>query len=146
MSSPILFKKYSNRRLFNMIDRKYMTLSEIAELIRQGGEIQVREAKTNVDVTAFILTQIILEQGKNNGNLLPSPFLHAIIRYGDNTLNDFFENYFQQILDNYLEYRQAFDAQFMQWLDLGEKMTATNQQPLKSISPFFPFFDNDDKK
>ncbi|MGB5984515.1 MAG: polyhydroxyalkanoate synthesis regulator DNA-binding domain-containing protein, partial [Desulfobacterales bacterium] len=112
MSDAILFKKYANRRIYNMSESKYVTLGEMAELIRRGREVKVIDAKTKADVTAFILTQIILEQAKTKNTLLPVPLLHLIIRYGDNLLIDFFENHLQQVIGNYVEYKQAMDSQF----------------------------------
>ncbi|MBC2711593.1 MAG: hypothetical protein HGJ94_11585 [Desulfosarcina sp.] len=88
LTDPVFFKKYANRRLYNMSDSKYVTLGEMSELIRNGHEVKVIDAKTNADVTAFILTQIILEQAKHKNTLLPVPLLHLIIQYGDNVLID----------------------------------------------------------
>ena len=140
MTKPIRFKKYANRRLYNMSDSKYMTLEEIAELIRQGHQIEVIDAKTKRDVTAFILTQIVLEQAKNKNTLLPVPLLHLIIRFGDNVLVDFFENHLQQVIGNYLEYKQTMDTQFQRWLDLSRNLTETAQESMKSINPLQTYF------
>ena len=140
MDQIIRFKKYANRRLYNMSESKYMTLSEMADLIRRGREIEVIDAKTKADVTAFILTQIILEQAKNKNTLLPVPLLHLIIRYGDNVLIDFFENHLQQVIGSYLEYKQAMDAQFRRWFDLGKNLTETAQQSMQSMNPFQAYF------
>ena len=140
MTKPIRFKKYANRRLYNMSDSKYMTLEEIAELIRQGHQIEVIDAKTKRDVTAFILTQIVLEQAKNKNTLLPVPLLHLIIRFGDNVLVDFFENHLQQVIGNYLEYKQTMDTQFHRWLDLSRNLTETAQERMKSINPIQSYF------
>jgi polyhydroxyalkanoate synthesis repressor PhaR len=119
MDEPRVFKKYANRRIYDTHSSSYVTLGELAAVIRQGQEVKVVDAKTKADVTAFILTQIVLEQAKRNNTLLPVPILHLIIRYGDNVLLEFFETYLQQIVRNYLHYKNAFDAQFQQWLDLG---------------------------
>jgi polyhydroxyalkanoate synthesis repressor PhaR len=81
LTAPLIFKKYANRRLYSMSDSKYVTLSDVSELICKGHEVRVIDAKTKVDVTAFILTQIILERAKNKNTLLPLPLLHFIIRY-----------------------------------------------------------------
>jgi polyhydroxyalkanoate synthesis repressor PhaR len=140
LSDAILFKKYANRRIYNMSESKYVTLGEMAELIRRGREVKVIDAKTKADVTAFILTQIILEQAKTKNTLLPVPLLHLIIRYGDNLLIDFFENHLQQVIGNYVEYKQAMDSQFRRWLDLGKNLTETAQQSMKSMSPFQTYF------
>lgn len=81
LTDSLIFKKYANRRLYSMSDSKYVTLGDLSELIRQGHEVKVIDAKTKEDVTAFILTQIILEQTKNKNTLLPVPLLHFMIRY-----------------------------------------------------------------
>ncbi len=140
MNESIRFKKYANRRLYNMSESKYMTLEELAELIRQGHEIEVIDAKTKEDVTAFILTQIVLEQAKNKNTLLPVPLLHLIIRFGDNILVDFFENHLQQVIGNYVDYKKAMDTQFQRWLDLSRNLTETAQQGMKTINPFQTYF------
>lgn len=98
MTEPILFKKYANRRLYNMSESKYMTLDDMANIIREGSDVKVIDAKTKEDVTSFILTQIILEQAKNKNILLPVPFLHFILRNGDNLLPQYLENNFKQFI------------------------------------------------
>lgn len=145
METIVRFKKYANRRLYNITESKYMTLNEIEGIIRQGYEIVVTDAKTKEDVTAFILTQIILEQAKNRNTLLPVPLLHVIIRYGDNVLIDFFDNYLQQVIGSYLEYKQAMDTQFQQWLDLGRNLAETAQHGMNPANPFQAFFTDRNK-
>ena len=119
MPKPLLYKKYANRRIYDTGSSRYVTLEALAGKIRQGHEVQVIDAKTEADVTAFILTQIVLEQAKRNNALLPTPVLHLIIRYGDNLLLEFFESYLQQIVTTYIDYKKAIDKQFKRWLDMG---------------------------
>lgn len=123
MDGPRVFKKYANRRIYDTHSSSYVTLEELAAVIRKGQEVRVIDAKTRADVTAFILTQIVMEQAKRNNALLPVPVLHLIIQYGDNVLLEFFETYLQQIVRNYLRYKDAVDAQFKRWLDLGMGLT-----------------------
>ncbi len=77
----LIFKKYANRRLYSMSDSKYVTLDDMSQLICKGHDVKVIDAKTEEDVTAFVLTQIILEQTKNKNTLLPVSLLHFMIRY-----------------------------------------------------------------
>ena len=77
----LIFKKYANRRLYSMSESKYVTLDDMSQLICKGHDVKVIDAKTEEDVTAFVLTQIILEQTKNKNTLLPVPLLHFMIRY-----------------------------------------------------------------
>ncbi|MBW1646143.1 MAG: hypothetical protein JRJ56_07445 [Deltaproteobacteria bacterium] len=98
----VLLKKYTNRRLYNTDNSEYVTLQEVAELIRQGSDVEVIDAKSKEDVTALILTQIVLEEAKQNNCLLPIPLLHTIIKYGDNLLIEFFESYLQKSIKSFI--------------------------------------------
>jgi polyhydroxyalkanoate synthesis repressor PhaR len=92
MENPVILKKYANRRLYDTEQSAYVTLSQVAQLIKEGREVAILDAKTEEDVTAFILTQIILEEAKQNHTLLPVALLHLIIRHGDNLLANFSRN------------------------------------------------------
>jgi len=119
VAETILLKKYTNRRLYDTETSKYVTLEQVADLVKSGRRVEIVDAKTKEDVTAFILTQIVLEEAKAKNILLPVPVLHLIIQYGSNILSEFFENYLQKTIQNYLEYKKAFDNQITKWLDLG---------------------------
>ncbi len=135
MDHTILIKKYANRRLYNTKDSKYVTLDQLAELVKQGNEVKVVDDKSGDDVTGFILTQIILEESKNTA-LLPVSLLHLIIRYGNNVLSEFFEKYLQQILEVYINYRSMMDDYFKQWLDLGMDFSGKAQESIfRQLSP-----------
>lgn len=136
-----IFKKYANRRLYDTEESKYVTITEVADFIKAGRQVQVLDAKTQEDVTAFILTQVVLESARQQNVLLPVPVLHLVIRYGDNLLGEFFEKYFQLTLKNYLAYKSAFDQQFKAWLDLGADMTDFPKKSLVDMAPFKSFLD-----
>lgn len=76
----VLIKRYPNRKLYNTDAKQYITLERIAELIRQGEEIQVIDHASGEDLTALTLTQIILEEEKNRSNLLSHSLLVSLIR------------------------------------------------------------------
>ena len=82
-TEPVTIKKYANRRLYNTGTSTYVTLEDLAEMVRREEEFVVRDAKTGEDITHSVLTQIIfeLESNKNGQNLLPIPFLRQIISY-----------------------------------------------------------------
>lgn len=84
----ILIKRYPNRKLYNTEAKKYVTLEGIAELIRQGQEIQITDHQTGEDLTAVTLTQIIFEQEKKEGGFLPRPVLTSLIQSGGHTLTE----------------------------------------------------------
>ena len=119
LAKKIALKKYPNRRLYDTLNSTYITLADVARMIREGNQVEITDAKTNEDVTAFILTQIMLEQAKSNNIVLPSSLLHLIIRFGENTLSEFFENYLETILRSYLSYKKTMDEQFRLYLELG---------------------------
>ena len=111
MAEKLLYKKYGNRRLYDTAKSSYVNLEDITRAIRADHQVQVLDAKTGEDVTAFILTQVILEESRKKNFLLPVPLLHLLIRFGENLLNDFFQQYLEQILNNYLSYRSVTDNQ-----------------------------------
>ena len=109
MTQSVVLKKYANRRLYDTEKSVYVTLNQVADYIRDGRSVAIIDAKTREDVTAFILTQIVLEEAKNKNALLPVPLLHLIIRYGDNLLGEFFEKYLHQIFQNFVTHKQTMD-------------------------------------
>jgi polyhydroxyalkanoate synthesis repressor PhaR len=141
MTDMIVLKKYANRRLYDTHKSAYVTLGEVADTIRQGKTIKAVDAKSKEDVTAFVLTQIILEEAKKNNALLPAPLLHMVIRYGENVLHEFFENYLEQTISAYVAYKRNADEQFRKWLEVGVDLSGMAQQSLNRLNPFQAFFD-----
>jgi len=145
MTDPVELKKYANRRLYDTEKSAYVTLSELADIVRSGRRVIVRDAQTKEDVTAFILTQVILEQAKNKNALLPAPLLHLIIQFGDNQLVEFFQTYLLQIVQAYLSQKAAFEEQFRRWIGSGmdlSEMARRNWSEmggLKTILDLNPF-------
>ena len=135
MAEKVLLKKYSNRRLYDTERNAYVTLAHVGDLIKQGREVEVIDASTQEDVTAFVLTQIVLDEAKKKNLLLPVSLLHLFIQYGETVLNEFFEKYLQQTLKSYLAYKASFDEQFTKWLDLGANLTGTAQKVFQDL-PF----------
>lgn len=144
MGEKVVLKKYANRRLYDTEHSTHVTLTEVADMIKQGRQVEVVDAKTKEDVTAFILTQIILENAKNRKALLPVPLLHLIIRYGESVLEEFFDKYLQQTIRNYLNYKKVVDEQFGKWLDMGIDLSEMAQKSMTGLPPFQSFFDQFD--
>jgi polyhydroxyalkanoate synthesis repressor PhaR len=82
---PVVIKKYANRRLYNTGTSTYVTLEDLAEMVKKGEDFTVQDAKTGEDITHPVLTQIIFElENKDGQNMLPIPFLRQLIAfYGD---------------------------------------------------------------
>lgn len=92
---PVVVKKYANRRLYNTETSSYVTLEDLAGMVRQGRDFTVSDAKTGEDITRSVLTQIIVEEESKGQNLLPIPFLRQLIGlYGDSL---------QAVVPRYLE-------------------------------------------
>ena len=141
MAETLLLKKYPNRRLYDTEKSAYVTLSQVAEMIRQGRQIEVRDAETKEDVTAFILTQIVLEEARKKTTLLPVSLLYLIIRYGE-TLSEFLEQYLEQTFKNYLTFKASMSDQFRKWLDLGMDLSTLAQETVQGFAPFNPFLNS----
>lgn len=149
MGDKTIIKKYSNRRLYDTESSKYITISQVADMIKDMKEIQVVDAKTNEDVTAYILTQIVLEDAKNNNALLPIPLLHTLIRYGDNVLKEFFATHLNQTINNYVKQKSEFDDHFRKMLELGSEFSDITRKTMEEISPvksFMNMFGGSDSK
>ncbi len=144
MKEKVLLKKYANRRLYDTEKSTYITLDQVTDMVRQGRQVEVIDAKTEEDVTAFILTQIILEEARRKNILLPVPLLYLFIQYGQNILEDFFGEYLEQIINGYLNYKSTVDEQFRRWLDLGMDISGMTQKMMAGITPFQTFFERSD--
>ncbi len=139
MSERIVLKKYANRRIYDTEKSVYITLEQVGELIRAGRQVSVIDARTSEDVTAFILSQIIVEEAKNKNILLPVPFLHLVIQHGE-VLTEFFEKYLDLTIKNYLLYRAAFDEQFKSWLEVGMNFSTIAQNTIPPATPWESLF------
>jgi polyhydroxyalkanoate synthesis repressor PhaR len=100
----VAIKRYPNRKLYNTETKQYITLQGIADLIREGEEVQVTDHASGDDLTALTLTQIILEQEKRQDGLLSNSFLTGLIRTGGERLS-FFRQEGLTILEEQLEKR-----------------------------------------
>jgi len=78
-----VIKRYSNRKLYDTQESRYVTLEELEELIRAGREISVVDVSTGEDLTSVTLAQIILENERNHRATLPTAFLHQLIKHGE---------------------------------------------------------------
>ncbi len=141
MPDHVLIKKYANRRLYDTEKSSYVTLGQIADMIKSGRQVKVIEAGSEEDVTAFILTQIIVEEARKKNALLPPQLLHLIIQFGENVLSEFFEKYLELTIRNYLTYKASFDEQFRNWLSVGSNLSALAQKNLSPFATFSSFLD-----
>ena len=104
-----LIKKYGNRRLYDTADSRYITLEELADIIRGGEDVRVVDAKSGEDLTTGTLAQIIIE-GRGAARLLPVPLLVQLIRMGDDALAEFLGQYVTWALQVYLQAKEGVQA------------------------------------
>jgi polyhydroxyalkanoate synthesis repressor PhaR len=107
--SPILIKKYGNRRLYDTASSRYITLEELAGIIQAGSDVRVVDAKSGADLTQATLTQIIIES-RDAARMLPVPLLTQLIRLGDDALAEFLGRYLSGALEMYLQARRGLQA------------------------------------
>jgi len=105
----VLIKKYGNRRLYDTVQSRYITLEELGGLIRDGQDVRVADARTGEDLTTATLAQIIIE-GRGAARLLPVPLLVQLIRMGDDALAEFLGQYVTWALEVYLQARQGLQT------------------------------------
>ena len=124
-TQPVVVKKYANRRLYNTESSSYITLDYLADMVRQGRDFVVYDAKTGEDITRSVLTQIIVEEEGKGRALLPTAFLRQLIGfYGDQM---------QSLVPRFLE--QALGA----FAEQQEQVRATMQKTMGSMGTLFPF-------
>jgi polyhydroxyalkanoate synthesis repressor PhaR len=145
-ATPIKIKKYANRRLYNTATSSYVTLDHLSQMVKEGKDFIVEDAKTHEDITRSVLTQIIVEEENKGQHLLPISFLRQLISlYGDNL---------QWMVPNYLEYSmQAFSRnqdQIRQYFqetmtgifpfgtleEMSKQQMAIFERAMKMFSPF----------
>jgi polyhydroxyalkanoate synthesis repressor PhaR len=115
----VTINKYSNRRLYDSTNKRYVTLDDIAALIREGNEVKVIDSQTGADISKVILIQVVLESEKNKEDMLPVSFLHMLIKYGNKVAKDFFENYFLMMFQPYFSVQENFKKNMHLWKEMG---------------------------
>jgi len=118
MSTPVLIKKYGNRRLYDTGESRYITLDELAAKIRSGSDVRIVDASSGDDLTQVTLAQLILESG-TGARVLPVALLTQLVRLGDDGLAEFFSRYVTAALDIYLQGRRNLSA-FVQYNPLAQ--------------------------
>jgi len=143
--APIIVKKYANRRLYNTATSSYVTLYDLAKLIKDGGDFVVQDAKTGEDLTRSVLTQIIVEQEQKGQNLLPISFLRQLISFYGDSMQFLVPGYLEQAMvafaRNQEQMRKNLRATFGmfpfgQFEEMGKQNMALFEQALKMLSPY----------
>jgi polyhydroxyalkanoate synthesis repressor PhaR len=143
---PITIKKYANRRLYNTGTSTYVTLEDLATMVKDGENFVVYDAKTNEDITRSVLAQIIFEQENKEGqSLLPINFLRQLIRFYGDSMQTLVPRYLEVSLDSLTREQEKFRAQMAQAFGIGnfgamEEQVRKNMETIeRAFTVFTPF-------
>src|SRR6266446_694900 len=133
-------KKYPNRRYYDATHSRHLTLEEIRALIQQGYDIRVIDARSSADITAQVLTQIILELDTPKLDSLPVPLLVRLIRMNDQLVKDFIEKYFNQALKSFIDYQHQLEEQIRRTHGLPAVLPSVTAWTKAMLQPFASAF------
>lgn len=108
----VVIKKYANRRLYNTETSTYVTLDDLAEMVRSDRDFTVYDAKSGDDLTHSVLTQIIVDQESRGQTMLPIPFLRQLIRFYDDSMARMVPGYLQFSLEALAKEQERMRSQF----------------------------------
>ena len=134
---PVVIKKYANRRLYNTASSSYVTLDHLAEMVRQGVDFVVYDAKTNEDLTRGVLTQIIFdEENRGAQNLLPLQFLRQLIGFYGDSMQSLLPSYLEMSLDGFAKQRERMQKDFTSAFGGAETMDRFQEQVRQNLQLF----------
>jgi polyhydroxyalkanoate synthesis repressor PhaR len=143
---PIVIKKYANRRLYNTGTSTYVTLEDLAAMVKKGEDFVVYDAKTSEDITRSVLTQIIFEQENKAGqNLLPANFLRQLIRFYGDSMQMLVPRYLEASIESFTREQEKFRQQMTQAFGTGpfaplEEQVRRNMEMFeRAFTMFAPF-------
>jgi polyhydroxyalkanoate synthesis repressor PhaR len=147
--APITIKKYANRRLYNTATSSYVTLDHLAQMVKDGAEFVVFDAKTGEDITRSVLTQIIVEEEAKGGqNLLPISFLRQLIGFYGDSLGGLVPRYLEcsmqafarneQQMRSYMQNALEGMFPFNPFEEVSKQNMAFFENAMKMFAPFYP--------
>jgi polyhydroxyalkanoate synthesis repressor PhaR len=139
VAETVIIKKYANRRLYNTRSSSYITLDDLAQMVREGVDFQVLDAKTGNDITHSILTQIIMEEEASGEHMLPVSFLRQLIGMYGNSMQAMMPPYLEAAMasfeTNQSRLQDAFKANIGP--DAFSRMAETNMAMFKAAAKAF---------
>jgi polyhydroxyalkanoate synthesis repressor PhaR len=135
---PVVIKKYANRRLYNTDTSTYVTLDDLAAMVKSGRDFVVFDAKSGDDLTHSVLTQIIVEQESRMGGqtLLPIPFLRQLIRFYGDSIERMVPSYLQISLETLAKEQEKFRKTFADAFTPAGAFEAYQEQARKNLAMF----------
>jgi polyhydroxyalkanoate synthesis repressor PhaR len=143
---PVKIKKYANRRLYNTGTSSYVTLDHLCQMVKEGVDFIVHDAKTGEDITRSVLTQIIVEEEGKGQNMLPVSFLRQLISFYGNNLQSLVPRYLDHAMQSFAHNQEQIQ-QYMSSLgglfpfgpqleEMGKQNMALFQNAMKMFAPF----------
>jgi polyhydroxyalkanoate synthesis repressor PhaR len=133
---PVTIKKYANRRLYNTGTSTYVTLEDLASMVKSGEDFVVYDAKTGEEITRSVLTQIIFEQENKEGqNLLPIAFLRQLIRFYGDSMQMLVPRYLEVSIESLTREQEKFRQQMAQAFGVGA-FTSLEEQVRRNMEMF----------
>jgi polyhydroxyalkanoate synthesis repressor PhaR len=146
----VVIKKYANRRLYNTATSSYVTLDFLADMVKEGEDFVVYDAKSGDDITRSVLTQIIFEEESKGQNLLPIQFLRQLIKFYGDSLQTFVPSYLEMSMDAFARnqeemrgrMRDAFGGApgYAMFEESVRKNMELYEQAMKMFSPLGPSY------
>jgi len=144
--SPVVIKKYANRRLYNTAASSYVTLDDLSRMVKSGQDFVVHDAKTGEDLTRAVLTQIIVEEEGKGQNMLPINFLRQLIGLYGNSMQWLVPSYLEQAMSSFSSnqdqmrksMQDAFGGMFPfgSLEEMGKQNLALFEKTMKMFTPF----------
>jgi len=133
-STPIIIKKYANRRLYNTATSGYVTLDHLCRMVKDGVDFVVHDAKSGEDITHFVLTQIIVEEESKGNSLLPISFLKKLIALYDDNMQWLVPRYLEYAMESFSQNQDRMRDYFKNTLDgilpiVGAQAESVNDSP-----------------
>ena len=133
---PVVIKKYANRRLYNTATSSYVTLDHLAEMVRDGVDFVVYDAKTGEDLTRSVLAQIIFDAESRGQNLLPLQFLRQLIRFYGDSMQALLPSYLEMSLEGFARQRERMQKDFAGAFGGGEALDRFQDQVRQNLQLF----------
>ncbi|MEQ1943727.1 polyhydroxyalkanoate synthesis repressor PhaR [Mesorhizobium sp. VNQ89] len=131
---PVVMKKYANRRLYNTGTSTYVTLEDLAGMVKRGEEFTVQDAKSGEDITHPVLTQIIFElENKDGQNMLPIPFLRQLIAFYGDQMQMVVPSFLEQSMIAFAKEQERFREQMKSAMGKGPMDMMQMATPMKAL-------------
>jgi polyhydroxyalkanoate synthesis repressor PhaR len=132
----VIIKKYANRRLYNTAASTYVTLEHLSDMVRQGVDFIVLDAKTGEEITRSVLTQIIFEQESRGQNLLPVQFLRRLIRFYGDQMQGFLPPYLEMSMESFTKAQEKMRENMSRAFGATTPMAAFEEQAQRNMALF----------